>query len=120
MMKTLTSAARIASPVGPYSPGLVTNGLVFVSLQGPVVPENGRLVGPGMQEQTRQALGNVRAILEAPFPTRTTFGGALAIDGMLIELDAIALTRKSKGRVKPHRLACVVGWGLLSLRTPLA
>jgi 2-iminobutanoate/2-iminopropanoate deaminase len=38
---------------------------VFVSGQGPFDPTTGSIVGDTIQEQTRQALANIRAILEA-------------------------------------------------------
>ena len=49
----------------PYSQAVVAGGLVFVSGQGPFDPATGAIVGSTIQEQTRQALANVRAILEA-------------------------------------------------------
>ena len=49
----------------PYSQAVVAGGLVFVSGQGPFDPETGAIIGTTIQEQTRQALANVRAILEA-------------------------------------------------------
>ncbi|HSL33949.1 MAG TPA: RidA family protein [Candidatus Limnocylindrales bacterium] len=48
-----------------YSQAVVAGGLVFVSGQGPFDPETGAIVGETIQEQTRQALLNSRAILEA-------------------------------------------------------
>ena len=54
-------------PHSPYSHAVVANGFVFVSGQIPVRP-GGRpteVVGDTMQAQTRQALRNVQAILEA-------------------------------------------------------
>jgi 2-iminobutanoate/2-iminopropanoate deaminase len=49
----------------PYSQAVVAAGLVFVSGQGPFDPATGAIVGETIQEQTRQALTNIRAILEA-------------------------------------------------------
>jgi 2-iminobutanoate/2-iminopropanoate deaminase len=49
----------------PYSQAVVAGGLVFVSGQGPFEPGTGTIVGATIQEQTRQALANVQAILEA-------------------------------------------------------
>lgn len=52
-------------PVGPYSPAIRANGFVFVSGQGPIDPQT-REIKPGpIQEQVRQTLDNVKAILEA-------------------------------------------------------
>jgi 2-iminobutanoate/2-iminopropanoate deaminase len=50
---------------GHYSPGIVHAGLVYVSGQLPTVPGSAeRLVG-SIEEQTRQALQNVAAVLKA-------------------------------------------------------
>lgn len=48
-----------------YSQAVVAAGLVFVSGQGPVDPSDGSVVGTTIQEQTRQCLRNVEAILVA-------------------------------------------------------
>lgn len=51
--------------IGPYSQAIVANGFIFVSGQTPLVPETMEIVSEDVQEQTRQALKNVQAILEA-------------------------------------------------------
>jgi 2-iminobutanoate/2-iminopropanoate deaminase len=48
-----------------YSQAVRAAGLIFVSGQGPFDPESGAIVGSTVQEQTRQCLTNVSAILEA-------------------------------------------------------
>lgn len=54
-------------PHSPYSHAVVANGFVFVSGQIPLRPGGGptEIVGSTIQEQTRQCLHNVKAILEA-------------------------------------------------------
>ena len=49
----------------PYSQAVKAAGLVFVSGQGPFDPATGAVVGSTIQQQTRQALTNVDAILRA-------------------------------------------------------
>jgi 2-iminobutanoate/2-iminopropanoate deaminase len=49
----------------PYSQAIKVAGLVFVSGQGPFDPSTGAIIGTTIQEQTRQALKNVDAILQA-------------------------------------------------------
>jgi 2-iminobutanoate/2-iminopropanoate deaminase len=56
---------RLPKPVGPYSPGMVFDRLIFVSGQGATDPATGRLVSDDVEEQTEQCLKNVAAILEA-------------------------------------------------------
>jgi 2-iminobutanoate/2-iminopropanoate deaminase len=48
-----------------YSQAVIAAGLVFVSGQAGYDPTTGQLVGTSIQEQTRQCLKNVVAILEA-------------------------------------------------------
>ena len=52
-----------ASPL--YSQAVSAAGLVFVAGQGPFDPATGDIVGETIQEQTRQCLTHVSAILEA-------------------------------------------------------
>jgi 2-iminobutanoate/2-iminopropanoate deaminase len=49
----------------PYSQATVAGGLVFVAGQGPFDPATGAIVGDTIEEQTRQAMQNVEAILAA-------------------------------------------------------
>jgi len=56
---------RLPKPVGPYSPAMVFDRLVFVSGQGATDPATGRLAGPDVEAQTEQCLRNIEAILRA-------------------------------------------------------
>jgi 2-iminobutanoate/2-iminopropanoate deaminase len=58
-------ASNLPAPVGPYSPGMGFERLVFVSGQGATDPATGRLAGDDIESQTTQCLKNVQAILEA-------------------------------------------------------
>lgn len=50
---------------GPYSQGMVNNGLVYVAGQLPLNPATGEVVPGTFQDHVRQALKNVEAILVA-------------------------------------------------------
>jgi len=52
------------APVGPYSQAIVAGGLVFVAGQIPIEPATGEMPD-GIAEQTRLALRNVAAVLDA-------------------------------------------------------
>src|SRR6185436_10981082 len=65
MPHTPVRAANLPTPVGPYSPGMGFERLVFVSGQGATDPATGRLVGDTVEDQTAQCLKNIQAILEA-------------------------------------------------------
>ena len=56
-----TTAAPAA--IGPYSQAMALGNLVLVSGQIPIDPQTGDLVQGSIADQTRQALGNIRAIL---------------------------------------------------------
>ena len=58
-------APDLPRPVGPYSPAIAFERLVFVSGQGATDPATGRLVADDAGRQTEQCLRNVQAILRA-------------------------------------------------------
>ena len=58
-------AANLPTPVGPYSPGITFDRLIFVSGQGATDPATGELAGADIETQTEQCLRNVQAILTA-------------------------------------------------------
>jgi 2-iminobutanoate/2-iminopropanoate deaminase len=58
-------AQGLPKPVGPYSPGVVFDRLVFVSGQGATDPSTGQLAGLDVAMQTEQVFANIRTILEA-------------------------------------------------------
>lgn len=51
--------------IGPYSQAMATEKLVFTSGQIPLVPETGEIIPGGIDEQTIQAIENLKAVLEA-------------------------------------------------------
>ena len=56
---------NLPKPVGPYSPGMGFERLVFVSGQGATDPATGNLAGKDAATQTEQCLKNVQTILRA-------------------------------------------------------
>ncbi len=56
---------KLPSPIGPYSPAVTFERLVFVSGQGAVAPETGELAGLDVETQTEQVFKNIASILEA-------------------------------------------------------
>lgn len=57
--------AKLPKPIGPYSPGMGFERLVFVSGQGATDPATGKLSGTDVRTQTEQSLTNLRTILRA-------------------------------------------------------
>lgn len=116
------------TPKGSLSQGIVANGFLFTSGSVAFHSETGEIVGATVEEQTRQVLSNLAAILSVngltfddvvqstvhladikrdfaafdatyreffhePWPTRTTVGSTLAVDGLLVEIGVVALLR---------------------------
>ena len=64
-MKKRLNTDDAPKAIGPYSQGIDTGNLLFLSGQIPIVPEKGEIVATGIEGQTRQSLMNVKAILES-------------------------------------------------------
>jgi 2-iminobutanoate/2-iminopropanoate deaminase len=64
---SLDSVSTSGAPkaIGPYSQGIVANGLLFTAGQVALDPATGELVPGGIAEQTARALENLRAVLTA-------------------------------------------------------
>jgi 2-iminobutanoate/2-iminopropanoate deaminase len=64
MGRQIVFSPRAAKPPATYSQAVRAAGLIFVSGTAPHDPETGAIHGNTIQEQTRQCLTNVAAILE--------------------------------------------------------
>lgn len=53
------------APVGPYSQAIRSGAFVFASGQIPLDPATGEIVGGEIEDETRQVLRNLEAVLEA-------------------------------------------------------
>ena len=65
MSRQIIFTANAAKSPPTYSQAVRTGGLIFVSGTAPHDPSSGAIVGATIQEQTRQCLKNISAILEA-------------------------------------------------------
>ena len=59
------TTANAPQAIGPYSQGVIANGLLFTAGQIAINPQTGRLVEGGFTEQTERVLMNLSAVLEA-------------------------------------------------------
>ena len=64
-MKTVISTTAAPGAIGPYSQAIEANGFVFVSGQLAIDPATGEFKAGTIEEQTEQALKNLKAIAEA-------------------------------------------------------
>lgn len=65
MSKTIISTPHSPAAVGPYSQGTKINGFVFTAGQIPLDPATGKMVTDEITIQTKRALQNLQAVLEA-------------------------------------------------------
>ncbi|ONI89541.1 reactive intermediate/imine deaminase [Saccharothrix sp. ALI-22-I] len=78
MSKTEIQTDKAPTPVAAFSQGVVKNGILQVAGQVGFDPATGEIVGDTVAEQTRQALRNVVAVLEA--------GGSSLADVMMMRV----------------------------------
>lgn len=63
MKKQIIQTVQAPQAIGPYSQGISVNELIFTSGQIPVNPKSGN-IARGIEEQTKQCLENLKAVLE--------------------------------------------------------
>lgn len=113
--KTAVFTENAPKPTAAFSQGVLMNGILQVSGQGPVDAKSGTYLYPGdVAKQTTQTLHNIRQILEA--------GGASVENVIMVRVyltDAAlfpvfneayaAFMEKHAGEVKPGRTTVFVG-----------
>jgi len=65
MSKEIVHTDNAPKSLAGYSQAVKSGGFVFVAGQGPFDPVTGAVIGESIQEQTRQCLKNIEAILDA-------------------------------------------------------
>lgn len=63
-MKTIHTDKAPAA-IGPYSQAIEVNGFIYASGQIPIVPEKGEITAKTIEDQTEQAINNIKAVLSA-------------------------------------------------------
>lgn len=64
-MKKEVKTEKAPKAIGPYSQGILANGFVYASGQIPIDPTTGELNTGTVEDQTRQVLKNLGAVLDA-------------------------------------------------------
>lgn len=65
MKKQVIQTDKAPKAIGPYSQAIRTDSMVYTAGQIGIDPATGELVAGNVEEQTRQALANIRNVLEA-------------------------------------------------------
>lgn len=64
-MKEIISTTKAPAAIGPYSQAVKLGNMIYTSGMIPLVPETMQIVEGGVQQQTRQVLENLKALLES-------------------------------------------------------
>lgn len=64
-MKQIIYTKNAPAPIGPYSQAVVVNNILYTSGQIAINPANGELILNSIEEETKQVMENIKAILEA-------------------------------------------------------
>lgn len=65
MNKSIISTEKAPAAIGPYSQAVKLENLIFTSGQIPADPSSGEIVPGGVEPQARQALKNLKEVLNA-------------------------------------------------------
>ena len=58
------STSKAPAAIGPYSQGIIVNGMIYASGQIPIIPETGEIAQGDITVQAEQAIKNVGEILK--------------------------------------------------------
>lgn len=65
MMKQVIQTNNAPQAIGPYSQAILAGDTLYVSGQIPVIPATGAIVSDKVEDQARQVMENVKAVVEA-------------------------------------------------------
>ena len=95
MKREPVSSNDAPKPIGPYSPAIKTDSLIFCAGQTPIDPATGQLVSGSIQEQTERVLENLRAVLTA---AGSSLDAVVKTTVFLISMSDFAAMNEAYGR----------------------
>jgi 2-iminobutanoate/2-iminopropanoate deaminase len=63
--RKIIKSEKVPQPIAPYSLGVKACHFIFISGQLGLIPQSGGMIEGGIKEQTRQAMTNIKNILES-------------------------------------------------------
>ncbi len=63
-MKKIITTKNAPAPIGPYNQAVLSGETLYISGQIPVDPATGEIVAGGIDQETKQVMNNLKAILE--------------------------------------------------------
>jgi 2-iminobutanoate/2-iminopropanoate deaminase len=86
-MKKQVQTDKAPKAIGPYSQAIIADDFVFCSGQIPIDPATGNIVEGSIEDQTRQVLKNLGAVLEA---AGTSYDGVVKTTVFLQDMNDFA------------------------------
>ena len=83
-LKTVIETEQAPAAIGPYSQGILAGNTLYAAGQLGMDPETGAMAGEDLESQTRQALDNLGAVLEA---AGMGFGDVVSVDVFLSDIE---------------------------------
>ncbi len=95
MTRRAISTAGAPAAIGPYSQGIVTDGLFFSAGQAALDPVSGDLVEGGIEPETERVMANLTAVLDA---AGASWGDVVKTTIFLIDMADFATVNGIYGR----------------------
>jgi len=89
--KKVISTSDAPAAVGPYSQAIKVGDYIFISGQLPLDPSSGKIISHNLEDQTKQVLENIKAILRA---SSCTMDDLIKITIFLKDMDYFADVNK--------------------------
>ncbi|MDG2172819.1 MAG: RidA family protein [Flavobacteriaceae bacterium] len=83
-MKKIIKTSNAPKPIGPYNQAIITNNLLFISGQVAFDPKTDTLVLDNIENETKQVMENLKAILES---VNATFENVVKTTIFLSDMD---------------------------------
>lgn len=64
-MKKTINTHEAPAPIGPYSQAVLKNNTLYISGQIAIDPKTGEITAKGVEEETRQVMENLKAVLKS-------------------------------------------------------
>ena len=93
-MKKIIQTQKAPAAVGPYSQAVAAGDTIYTAGQVGLDPGTGEFAGPDVAEQTRQAMANLRAVLEA---AGLSFGDVVKTTIFVADLEDFATVNEVYG-----------------------
>ena len=87
-MRDAITSDKIARPVGPFSPAVRGENVIYLSGQVGQEPVTGKMIDGGVGEQAARALENVKVVLEA---AGRSMGDVLRVGIFLVDMTDFAV-----------------------------